>query len=176
MIRSSRTVVLLLAGTAAASLAGLAAVSTGSAGAAGTAVPAAGGPSSPPAAALAPGPAAQLAAPAGGGRTTVPPGEDRDEERTAIPDAAASMPAVRVRGRVLRGGWSVEGWDLEFRTAGPDGPEVDWDFTDEEGRYEVLLPAASCFVTSPEDESWTARLDVPVGQESWTRDIELTDR
>ena len=82
---------------------------------------------------------------------------------------------VRVYGLVRRDGRPVANYDLVFQTMGwgPDNEEGDWDFTDEQGRYEVeLLPA--CYVVRNDDEGpWLANVVVPEGKDELVVNIDL---
>ncbi len=104
--------------------------------------------------------------------------------RVAGPDPpaeqAASAPLggearVRVHGRVLRAGLPVAGYDLAFhaRGSGLEGDDEDWDFTDEQGRYEVLLAPGSYLVLNDTAGPWTADVAVPGDRDELAVDIEL---
>lgn len=93
-----------------------------------------------------------------------------------VPDLAASPPTrVRIRGRLWARGAPVADRDLSFRSV--DRPDVeDWDFTDDEGRYEVELAPGTYDVVSdgPGQELWLARVIVPACHIDWTQDLEAT--
>ncbi len=81
---------------------------------------------------------------------------------------------VRVHGRVQRYGRPVAGCEVAFRTLEERfGEEADWDLTDEDGRYEVRLLAASYVLAGDDDEPWTTNAVIPEGPEEFVLDIEL---
>lgn len=102
--------------------------------------------------------------------------------RVALPPLAASCPPlgartalVRVRGQVFRSGQPLGGCELSFHFADrqPISKEIDWDFTDRSGRYEVELPAARYVVCSEDDGSWTGAMQVPEHREEIVVDFHL---
>ena len=95
-------------------------------------------------------------------------------ERTRAAGGAPRGP-VRVHGQVRRHGRAVAGYDLAFQPMGAtlEGDGGDWDFTDESGRYEVLLPAGGYVVVNDEDRSWVTTVLVPGGADELAADIEL---
>jgi len=81
---------------------------------------------------------------------------------------------VRVHGRVWRAGRPAEGVSLAFVPAGqgPEGEESDWDFSGDDGAYEVHLPAATYRVVCDDEEGGT-ELRVPAGVDALTLDLHL---
>jgi hypothetical protein len=80
---------------------------------------------------------------------------------------------VRVHGRLRCQFTPVPDRDVTFLNI--DFPKVDdWDFTDEEGRYEVTVPPGRYDVFSAEDdeETWLARVIVPSDSVELGLDIE----
>lgn len=107
-------------------------------------------------------------------------------ERASAPPEPAELPSllpsedlesdrqrIRVRGLVSANGQPADGLDVFFRGAG-DAEEAgrDWDMTDEDGRFEVRLPAARYDVFD-EEGRWLARLTLGSAVEEYTLDIDL---
>lgn len=92
------------------------------------------------------------------------------------PDPDAGPPRrVRVRGQVRARGAPAADRDLSFRSL--DRPDLeDWDFTDDEGRYEVALPPGTYDVAceDAEQERWLARVIVPACSFDLTVDLQDT--
>jgi hypothetical protein len=88
---------------------------------------------------------------------------------------AARRALVRVRGQVLKSGLLVRGCDLSFRAAAGRAreDEVEWDFTDRNGRYEVELPAAAYVVCSEDAAPWAVAILVPDDREELVLDLHL---
>ncbi len=109
------------------------------------------------------------------------PSDDAALRESVVPGgvdpAAVAEPAprVRVHGRVWRGGRPVEGVALAFVRSeeGASGDDVDWDLSDEDGTYEVRLPAASYRVVGDDGEISTQDVSVPSGLEELACDIHL---
>ncbi len=80
---------------------------------------------------------------------------------------------VRVHGQVRWAGRPVSDYDLAFQAAGEKAGETDWDFTDEDGRYEVLLPASSYAVLHDDEGHWVADVVVPEGRDELVLDFDL---
>ena len=82
-----------------------------------------------------------------------------------------------VHGRVRRAGAAIEGFDLVFEPLDrPLGSPGDWDFTDDEGRYEVEVPPGSYAVRRDDDGAWVRDALVPAGLEELELDIDLDRR
>lgn len=96
-------------------------------------------------------------------------------EASAVPGPAPHRGPVRVHGRVRRGGRPVADYDLSFHLAGgglaDDG--VEWDFTDDEGRYEVVLPPARYLVLNGEQGPFRTDVVVPPGEPELQLDLDL---
>ncbi len=96
----------------------------------------------------------------------------------AVPAARARANAapslVRVLGQVRRAGRPLAGYGLSFLTPSPgrDLEERDWGFTDEEGRYEVEIPAAR-YVVWNEDGDDVTEVVVSGGRNEFYLDIDL---
>ncbi len=91
------------------------------------------------------------------------------------PEESESRGLVRVHGQVRKDGRPVADYDLVFQpiVGGLDSDREDWDFTDENGRYEVELPAA-CYVVRKDDEGpWLANAVVPKGKDELVLNIDL---
>jgi len=176
MTSSSRRVVAAWGAVAAALLVWSAVAHLGRSMAPGTAQPVTGTSSLLAATPALEGAPVHLAGSLSSSRAAVPPAENAGGETNAVARAATTGDVVHVSGRLLRGGLSVEDFELVFRPAGPNGSEVDWDFTDEEGCFEVDLSAASYLVSSEDYPAWTLALDVPAGADTWACDIELPTR
>ena len=98
--------------------------------------------------------------------------------RMALPpetvEPFAKVARVLVQGRVVHRGLALAGWELTFHPAGPDPrPETDWDITDDDGHFEVMLPVASYTVRSSDCVTWVAELLVPPGERGLTIDFHL---
>jgi len=89
------------------------------------------------------------------------------------PGGAATVRSVRVSGRVLRDGRPLEDYDLEFRatSAGLEPGSGDWDFTAEDGRYEVWLAPGEYLVANG-DGAELARVVVPADRAERTLDLD----
>jgi len=78
-----------------------------------------------------------------------------------------------VRGQVCRTGRPLAGYGLSFLALVPgrEPEEDDWDFTDEEGRFEVELRAGRHFV---QDENGTivTAVVVPTGRKDLFLDVD----
>jgi hypothetical protein len=72
-------------------------------------------------------------------------------------------------------GRPLAGYDLAFHAWGEElaRDEADWDFTDDEGRYQVRLPAARYLVRNEDEERWLGTLIVPGDQDRVTVDLDL---
>ncbi len=83
---------------------------------------------------------------------------------------------VRVHGRVWSQGRPVEGVALAFVRWEQEsmGDEVDWDFSDEDGNYEVRVPAARYRLVSNDEEGSAGDILVPSGVEVLAWDIHLS--
>ena len=130
---------------------------------------------------------APRSAAAGVQRVPVPPSAPEDA-RKAMADVLAKVdpadelvPAsatttstrVRVQGRACRRITRVPVHELTFVNV--DFPKIqDWDFTDEDGRYEVEVPPGRYDVVSDEDdvETWLAQVFVPAGSKELALDVE----
>jgi hypothetical protein len=99
-----------------------------------------------------------------------PPG---DREATRLPVSSRGL--VLVQGQVRRRGRPLAGYDLAFHAWGEElaRNEADWDFTDDEGRYQVRLPAARYLVRNEDEERWLGTLIVPGDQDRLTVDLDL---
>ena len=109
-----------------------------------------------------------------GSRREVITASDKDLPEGEV-QASTTGRLVRVHGLVLRDGRPAANYDLVFQTMGfgPDNEEEDWDFTDENGRYEVELPPA-CYVVRNDDEGpWLANVVVPKGKDELVLNIDL---
>jgi hypothetical protein len=101
------------------------------------------------------------------------------DRRSSESDPSTPAPAltdpVRVHGCVLRAGVPVEGVVLSFHhmEGGRARPDVDWDFTDDEGRFEVRLPAARYEAWNEDDEVKIAQLSVSPDAREVVLDIDL---
>ena len=103
--------------------------------------------------------------------------------REVLATAAAPVPTsssgsrglVRVHGQVRRGSRPVPNYDLVFQSLGegPDFGEEDWDFTDEDGRYEVRLPAATYAVLNDDEGPCLTYVVAPKGKDEVVLDIDL---
>ncbi len=79
-----------------------------------------------------------------------------------------------VQGHVVHRGKAIAGWELTFHPTGSElRPETDWDITDDDGHFEVLLPVASYTVRSGAGGPWASRLLVPPGVHKLTIDFVL---
>jgi hypothetical protein len=108
--------------------------------------------------------------------------EERIDVRADRPEPvlerAASPPLhelVRVRGQLRLAGLPIEGFDLSFRSleATPAQIQAAWDFTDENGRYEVRLPPARYSLGSDDQTGWSVEFRVPGDQAEHALDIDL---
>ena len=99
-----------------------------------------------------------------------PPG---DREATRVSSSPRAL--VLVQGQVRRRGRPLAGYDLAFHTLGKGVAEreADWDFTDEEGRYQVRLPAARYLVRNEDEERWLGGVVVPEGEGRVVIDLDL---
>ena len=99
-----------------------------------------------------------------------PPG---DREATRVSSSPRAL--VLVQGQVRRRGRPLAGYDLAFHALGERvaEEETDWDFTDDEGRYQVRLRAARYLVRNEDEERWIGTLIVPGDQERVTVDLDL---
>jgi len=90
-----------------------------------------------------------------------------------VDEARAGL--VRVSGRVRRAGRALANYSLAFHDlgAGPDADKADWDFTDEDGRYEVRVPPADYRVLDEDHGVWLTNVAVPSGRPEQVLDIEL---
>lgn len=71
-------------------------------------------------------------------------------------------------------GRALADWELTFHPAGPDPqPETDWDITDDDGHFGVVLPVGSYTVRSTDGGTWTTDLHVPAGERGLTVDFDL---
>ena len=109
-------------------------------------------------------------APVSAGRTAEP--------RMALPPGTVEPPArearVLVQGHAYYCGFALAGWELTFHPSGLDPHlETDWDITDDDGHFEVLLPVASYTVRSTDGGTWAADLLVPPGEHGLTVDFDL---
>lgn len=79
-----------------------------------------------------------------------------------------------MRGQVCRAGRPLTGYGVSFLALAPgrDPEESDWDFTDEEGRYEVELRAARYVVRDENGTDVTAAVVLTDGKE-FSLDIDL---
>lgn len=93
------------------------------------------------------------------------------EARAAPPPAPREL--VRVLGQVRRNGRPVVDYDLSFERSGPRPDEEDWDSTDEDGRYEVELPAARYDVWNDGGGPWLTTLVVLPQEREVVLDIDL---
>ena len=98
-------------------------------------------------------------------------GEDRPE-----PSEGAVLPTsfharVRVRGQVRRAGRAVADYVLAFRDS--DDDEVEWEFTDDEGRFEVELSPASYVVMNDDEGTCAANVVVSAGETELVLNIDL---
>ena len=103
------------------------------------------------------------------------PEADLPERAGARVSATSSADPVRVHGQVRRGGRPVAKVDLAFRAIGAelDDDEGDWDFTDENGRYEVLLAPARYVVLNDDEGSWITNMVVSAGEDELVLDLDL---
>ena len=88
--------------------------------------------------------------------------------------ARAPLALVLVHGRVHAAGAPVTDYDVSFRALGADerDEEIDWDFTDDRGRYSVRLPAARYLVAN-DDDQLLAELTVPRDADEVLLDLHL---
>jgi hypothetical protein len=92
----------------------------------------------------------------------------------AAPVASAPPGSVRVTGAIRRRGLALEGYDVSFASLVPGhaSTECDWDFADEEGRYEVELRPGLYVVRNESGAEVTAAL-VPAGVDALALDLDL---
>ena len=105
------------------------------------------------------------------------PGESR-RELVAQRDAAAATAdrgLVRVHGQVRQAGRPVANYDLVFKPLddGRDVGQGDWDFTDSNGRYEVLLPAAAYAILNDDEGPCLWNVVVPRNKAELVLDLDL---
>ncbi len=89
-----------------------------------------------------------------------------------IPEAGVPKKFVRVQGQLWRTGVLQEDVDLCFLRLDPTRAG-DWDFTDEEGRFEVELTTGIYDVLEESTGQFLARVNVPEEAEAWVCDLVL---
>ena len=87
----------------------------------------------------------------------------------------AAPPMVWVRGQVRRRGLPVPAYDLSFHVLGEglDSNSVEWDWTDEDGRFRVRLRPTTYAVSNDDEGPSLTRFRVPSGAEEMHLDIDL---